>query len=174
MRVMTELAIPRQTTSRGLTSLPIEYMSTMDRPFIRGNYGKKWELGHRVNPNKPDKVYMDEHAVLARAGLLNVITFVALMNFFFKRDSIYVTTLSPIVSSRSKALRLILVVILMCSVFTWLESSCGFCFGCFVYNKSLVPMMHLEECAVCGRSHVENLEECAVCGRSHVEVKPVF
>jgi thiol-disulfide isomerase/thioredoxin len=41
-------------------------MSALDRLIIRGKYGKWWELGHHVNPDFPDQVYMDE--VSARAG----------------------------------------------------------------------------------------------------------
>lgn len=36
-----------------------EPMSFMDRLLIRGGYGKWWELGHHVNPDFPDQVYMD-------------------------------------------------------------------------------------------------------------------
>jgi len=49
-------------------------MTFMDRFVIRGKYGKWYELGHHVNPDFPDQIYMDEHAVRARAGLLNVVT----------------------------------------------------------------------------------------------------
>ncbi len=41
---------------------------------------------------------MDEHAVRAQAGLLNVITWIALMNIFFWRDKIFVLVLFPLVS----------------------------------------------------------------------------
>jgi thiol-disulfide isomerase/thioredoxin len=36
-----------------------------------------------------------------------------------------------------------------CSLATWLESSAGFCIGCFVYNTWLVPLFKLEECSEC-------------------------
>lgn len=51
-----------------------EKISMMDRLFIRGKYGRWWELGHHANPEHPDQVYMDEHAVRIRAGFLNTIS----------------------------------------------------------------------------------------------------
>jgi hypothetical protein len=39
--------------------------------------------------------------------------------------------------------------VLTCNVATWLESSCGFCLGCFVYNNYLVKWFDLEECQEC-------------------------
>eukprot|EP00934_Nitzschia_sp_Nitz4_P005238 Nitzschia sp. Nitz4//scaffold520_size5762//4457//5095//NITZ4_009205-RA/size5762-exonerate_est2genome-gene-0.7-mRNA-1//1//CDS//3329553935//5228//frame0 len=45
-------------------------MTAMERLIISGKYGKWWELGHHSNPEKPDEIYMDEHAVRARAGIL--------------------------------------------------------------------------------------------------------
>mmetsp|Transcript_59402 Transcript_59402/g.176336 ORF Transcript_59402/g.176336 Transcript_59402/m.176336 type:complete len:114 (-) Transcript_59402:365-706(-) len=39
--------------------------------------------------------------------------------------------------------------VFLCNVFTWLESSCGFCFGCFVWNYYLAPMLKLEACTEC-------------------------
>ena len=49
-------------------------MTIMDRLIVRGRYGKWYELGHHVNPDFPEQIYMDEHAVRARAGLLNIVT----------------------------------------------------------------------------------------------------
>jgi len=72
------------------------HMSAMDRFIIRGKYGKWWELGHHVNPDFPDQLYMDEHAVRARAGLLNVMTWIAIINVWFWREPDYVQWLFPI------------------------------------------------------------------------------
>jgi len=36
-----------------------------------------------------------------------------------------------------------------CNLATWLESSAGFCIGCFVYNTWIVPAFGLEECSEC-------------------------
>lgn len=38
---------------------------------------------------------------------------------------------------------------LTCNLFTWLESSAGFCVGCFVYNNVLVKYFGKEECKEC-------------------------
>ena len=190
----------------------MEPVSTMDRLLIRGKYGKWWELGHHANPEKPDEVYMDEHAVRIRAGILNSITGIALMNVFVWKDQIYVHILFPLVAweflssmtvgmtpiapigtiatllasiltpaphwkpakpkrfawaiglilatmcftffslrkDLGSAYRyLIAATVLTCNVATWLESSAGFCLGCFVYNNYLVPWLELEECQEC-------------------------
>ena len=37
----------------------------------------------------------------------------------------------------------------MCFAATWLESSCGFCVGCFIYNYAVVPAMGWEACVEC-------------------------
>eukprot|EP00538_Stauroneis_constricta_P006829 CAMPEP_0119565700 /NCGR_PEP_ID=MMETSP1352-20130426/30915_1 /TAXON_ID=265584 /ORGANISM="Stauroneis constricta, Strain CCMP1120" /LENGTH=435 /DNA_ID=CAMNT_0007614681 /DNA_START=113 /DNA_END=1420 /DNA_ORIENTATION=+ len=189
-------------------------MSAMDRLIIRGKYGNWWELGHHANPSKPEEMYMDEHAVRARAGLLNVITWIALMNVFFWNDKVYVQVLFPLVAwefltsmtlgltpvspigvlgtllsialhpegpywKPAKPKRfawfigltlactcltlfvlrkdigepyykpLIACVVLTCNVATWLESSVGFCLGCFIYNNYLVKWFELEECEEC-------------------------
>ncbi|CAB9514320.1 nucleoredoxin-like [Seminavis robusta] len=189
-----------------------EAMSTMERFWIQGKYGHWWQLGHHANPEKPDDMYMDEHAVRIRAGILNSITWIALMNVFFWKDQIYVHILFPLVAweflssmtfgmtplapigtigtllailltpaphwkpARPKrfawaigltlatlcftffSLReelgssyryLIAGVVLTCNVATWLESSAGFCLGCFVYNNYLVPWLELEQCQEC-------------------------
>lgn len=73
-------------------------MSAMDRLIIRGKYGKWWELGHHANPDKPDEMYMDEHAVRARAGILNAITWIAIINVFFWREPKFVMVLFPVVA----------------------------------------------------------------------------
>ena len=75
-----------------------EPMSWVDRLIIRGKYGKWWELGHHVNPDFPDQIYMDEHAVRARAGLLNYVTWVAIINVWFWKEPDYVQWLFPIVA----------------------------------------------------------------------------
>jgi thiol-disulfide isomerase/thioredoxin len=184
-----------------------------DRFMINGEYGDWWSLGHKINPEEPEKQYMDEHAVRIRAGILNIITWIALMNVFFWKDLTMVEVIFPIVAweffistafgltplapmgtlatliamvlqpnplwkpaapkrfawiigftlaslcfafvqigkdTLGDAYRpLIATVVFTCNVFTWLESSCGFCFGCFVYNRYLVPRFGLEECSEC-------------------------
>ena len=190
-----------------------KHISAMDRFIIRGKYGKWWQLGHYANPNKPDEMYMDEHAVRARAGILNAITWVVLINIFFWRDPIFVKIFFPLVSweflssmtfgltpfapigvmgnilaiwfhpeplwKPAKPKRfawliglslsvlclnlfvnrfrlgpdlyrpLIGATVLTCNLATWLESSCGFCLGCFIYNTYLVKWFKLEECQEC-------------------------
>ena len=39
--------------------------------------------------------------------------------------------------------------ILACNMASWLEASAGFCVGCFIYNKFVVPWFDLEECQEC-------------------------
>jgi thiol-disulfide isomerase/thioredoxin len=73
-------------------------MTFMDRFIIRGKYGKWWDLGHHINPDFPDQIYMDEHAVRARAGLLNIMTWIAIINVFFWKEPDYVQWLFPIVA----------------------------------------------------------------------------
>jgi len=188
-------------------------ISTKDRLIISGKYGKWWQLGHKnVNPEKPTEMYMDEHAVRARAGILNVITWLALMNVFFFRNHILVKVLFPLMAFEflmssifgltplapvgfvgtllaillhpepfwkpAKPKRfawlvgltlavlcftffsirdqlgdaykpLVALVVFTCNFFTWLESSCGFCVGCFVYNTFLTKWLGLEECSEC-------------------------
>lgn len=189
-----------------------ENMSAFDRIFINGKYGHWWELGHHVNPEKPGQVYMDEHAVRARAGLLNVISWIAIMNVFHMNEPIYVRILFPLVSfefvtsiifgltpiaplgllgsliatvlhpkafwkpARPKRFAwfvglcvasscftlfqyrtelgdwykpLVATTVILCNVFTWFESSCGFCAGCFFWNTWIVPAFKLEECSEC-------------------------
>lgn len=184
-----------------------------DRLLIGGEYGKWWSLGHKANPEHPDEVYMDEHAVRIRAGMLNSVTWVALMNVFFMNELTVVKVLWPIVvwefltsslfgltplapmGTASTLLAMVLqpkplwkpakpkrfawmvgltlacicftfvmigkddlgsaykplvaTVVFMCNIFTWLESACGWCFGCFVYNTYLAPWFNLEECSEC-------------------------
>lgn len=189
-----------------------ENMSFLDRLMPRGRYGKWWELGHHANPAKPNEIYMDEHAVRIRAGILNVVTYIALMNIWFWRDPIFVSILYPIVAMEfivsanmglgplapigfiatylaksfhpkpfwkpAKPKRFawyigltlattclilflfrhqigapyrpsITAVIVMCNLATWLESSCGFCIGCYMYNNWMVPLFKMEECSEC-------------------------
>jgi len=60
-----------------------KHVSAKDRLIIQRKYGKWWELGHHSNVEKPHEMYMDEHAVRTRAGIVNVITWLALMYIFF-------------------------------------------------------------------------------------------
>ena len=56
-------------------------VSAKERLFIHGRHGNWWQLGHKgVSDVHPNEQYMDEHAVRIRAGLLNVITWVAILN----------------------------------------------------------------------------------------------
>lgn len=189
-----------------------EPMTTLDRLVIRGKYGKWYELGHHVNPEKPDEMYMDEHAVRIRAGILNIITWIVIINISFWRNSAFVEILYPFVAfefivsanmglgplapmgvlatviasalhpepywkpARPKRFAwyiglglattclifylsrdylgdayypLLTIVAGTCNLATWLESSCGFCIGCFIYNKWMVPLFKLEECSEC-------------------------
>lgn len=188
------------------------HISAKDRLIISGKYGKWWELGHHSNSDKPAEMYMDEHAVRARAGILNIITWLALMNIFFFKNHVLVKVLFPLIAyeflsssifgltplapigfigtllaillhpkpywkpAKPKrfawlvglflsvccftffSLReelgaaykpLVALVVFTCNFFTWLESSCGFCVGCFVYNTFLTKWFDLEECSEC-------------------------
>jgi hypothetical protein len=190
-----------------------EKVSLMDRLIIRGKYGNLWELGHHANPEHPDQTYMDEHAVRIRAGFLNVISWIAVINVFIWKEPNFVRILYPLVAwefvtsanfgmtpfapigvlstimasilqpyphwkpAKPKSFAwyvglflatscltifllrdeiptdlytpLIGSVALTCMLATWLESSAGFCLGCFVYNTWLVPYFHMEECSEC-------------------------
>ena len=75
-----------------------EPISLMDRLIIRGRYGRWWELGHRVNPEHPDQLYMDEHAVRIRAGLLNIIAWLAVTNVFIWRNTNFIPVVYPLVA----------------------------------------------------------------------------
>jgi hypothetical protein len=75
-----------------------KHVSSKDRLIIQGKYGKWWELGHHSNVEKPHEMYMDEHAVRARAGILNVITWLALMNIFFFQNHLLVKVLFPLMA----------------------------------------------------------------------------
>jgi hypothetical protein len=75
-----------------------KHVSAKDRLIIQGKYGKWWELGHHSNIEKPHEMYMDEHAVRARAGILNVITWLALMNIFFFQNHLLVKVLFPLMA----------------------------------------------------------------------------
>ena len=70
-----------------------------ERLWIHGKHGNWWQLGHKnVSEVHPDDMYMDEHAVRIRAGLLNIITWLAVMNIFFMQDQILVKVIFAIVS----------------------------------------------------------------------------
>eukprot|EP00529_Nitzschia_sp_RCC80_P020782 CAMPEP_0113468484 /NCGR_PEP_ID=MMETSP0014_2-20120614/15382_1 /TAXON_ID=2857 /ORGANISM="Nitzschia sp." /LENGTH=403 /DNA_ID=CAMNT_0000360881 /DNA_START=210 /DNA_END=1421 /DNA_ORIENTATION=+ /assembly_acc=CAM_ASM_000159 len=62
-------------------------LTPSQRFWIQGENGHWWSFGHKnVSELHPNDMYMDEHAVRMRAGLLNVITWVAIMNVFHMRD----------------------------------------------------------------------------------------
>ena len=74
-------------------------LTAWDRLFIHGIHGNWWQLGHKnVSQLHPGDMYMDEHAVRIRAGLLNVITWVAIMNVFYMRNLLLVNIIFGIVS----------------------------------------------------------------------------
>ncbi|KAL7503459.1 hypothetical protein ACHAXN_003124 [Cyclotella atomus] len=182
-----------------------------ERIIIQGKWGRWYQLGHYANPEKPDEMYMDEHAVRIRGGLLNIITWIALMNVLFlqKETIVYcifplvfwemlsastfgLTPLAPIGTlaavmatifwsephwKPAKPKRFawwiglfmvslyftifslreyidnyriyIAVIVGIFNLATWLESAAGFCIGCFIYNKAVVPMFKLDECVEC-------------------------
>lgn len=68
-----------------------------DRFLVQGHHGNWWEYGHRVNPNKPQEQYMDEHAVRIRAGILNSISWIALMNINFWQEPLVLYILFSLV-----------------------------------------------------------------------------
>jgi len=74
-------------------------VTVWERMWIHGRHGKWWQLGHKnVSALHPEDMYMDEHAVRMRAGLLNVITWVAIMNVFHMRDPDLVNVIFGIVA----------------------------------------------------------------------------
>ena len=74
-------------------------VSAWDRLWIHGSHGRWWQLGHQnVSELHPNDMYMDEHAVRIRAGLLNVITWVAIMNVFHMRNPDLVNVIFGIVA----------------------------------------------------------------------------
>ena len=74
-------------------------MTNWERIFIHGKHGNWWQLGHKmVSEVHPNDMYMDEHAVRIRAGLLNIITWLAVMNVFFMRDQTLVKVIFGIVT----------------------------------------------------------------------------
>lgn len=202
----------RDKSTENNTEAPV--ISGWDRFIISGKYGKWYSLGHKANPLHPEKEYMDEHAVRIRAGILNVITWVALMNVLFLKNQLFVRVVWPFVAwefvssslfgltplapfgtvgvlgsmllhpqplwkpaqpkrfawaigltlatlcftfvmigkdqlGATKYTWLVGSTVVTCNLFTWLESSCGFCFGCFVWNNYLTKWFKLEECAEC-------------------------
>jgi thiol-disulfide isomerase/thioredoxin len=60
--------------------------SAMDRLLVHGQYGKWWHYGHRIHPGLNSEPYMDDHAVRARAGILHVITWLALIKVLHGSD----------------------------------------------------------------------------------------
>ena len=74
-------------------------VSAKERLLISGIHGNWWQLGHQgVSELHPLDMYMDEHAVRIRAGLLNVITWVAIFNIFYMKNPLLVNVIFGIVS----------------------------------------------------------------------------
>jgi thiol-disulfide isomerase/thioredoxin len=74
-------------------------VTAFERLWIHGRHGNWWQLGHtNVSEVHPKDMYMDEHAVRIRAGLLNVITWIAVMNVFFMNDPDLAAVIFGIVS----------------------------------------------------------------------------
>jgi hypothetical protein len=41
-------------------------------------------------------------------------------------------------------------IVMLCNIATWLEGSCGFCIGCFIYNHLIVKWFSgFEQCSEC-------------------------
>ena len=72
-------------------------LSLRDMLIISGKYGRWYELGHHINPEHPEKMYMNEHAVRIRAGLLNIISWFALFNIYKWNEPIFVYAIWPVV-----------------------------------------------------------------------------
>lgn len=68
-----------------------------DMLIISGKYGKWWELGHHINPEHPEKMYMNENTVRIRAGILNSISWFALFNVYKWNDATFVYAVWPFV-----------------------------------------------------------------------------
>lgn len=68
-----------------------------DMLIISGKYGNWWELGHHINPEHPEKIYMNENAVRIRAGILNTISWFALFNVYQWNDATFVYAIWPVV-----------------------------------------------------------------------------
>jgi hypothetical protein len=74
-------------------------LSAWERLWIHGRHGNWWQLGHKnVSAVHPQDLYMDEHAVRMRAGMLNIITWLAVMNVFFMRNQTLVKVIFGIVT----------------------------------------------------------------------------
>jgi thiol-disulfide isomerase/thioredoxin len=62
-------------------------LTNWERIWIHGRHGNWWQLGHKnVSEMHPKEMYMDEHAVRMRAGLLNIITWLAVGNVFWMSE----------------------------------------------------------------------------------------
>jgi thiol-disulfide isomerase/thioredoxin len=74
-------------------------VTSFERLWIHGRHGNWWQLGHKnVSEIHPNDMYMDEHAVRMRAGLLNIITWLAIGNVFWLRDTTLVAVIFGLVS----------------------------------------------------------------------------
>lgn len=74
-------------------------VTAMERLWIHGRHGNWWQLGHtHVSELHPNEMYMDEHAVRIRAGLLNVVTWLAVMNVLWVNEPRYATVFFGVVS----------------------------------------------------------------------------
>jgi thiol-disulfide isomerase/thioredoxin len=74
-------------------------VTAWERLWIHGRHGHWWALGHiNVSESHPNEMYMDEHAVRIRAGLLNTITWIAVSNVFWMKDPELASVIFGIVS----------------------------------------------------------------------------
>uniref|UniRef100_A0A6U9ZYS8 Thioredoxin domain-containing protein n=1 Tax=Pseudo-nitzschia australis TaxID=44445 RepID=A0A6U9ZYS8_9STRA len=76
---------------------PVTTLTLKERIF-KENYGGIWQFGHTsINPAYPEKMYMDEHVVRIRAGLFNIISWIAIGNVLDQQLPLVVYTLGPLV-----------------------------------------------------------------------------
>lgn len=73
-------------------------VTAMERLVIHGRHGHWWQLGHKnVSAVHPNDMYMDEHAVRIRAGLLNIFTWIAVANVLWVNEPDWATIIFGIV-----------------------------------------------------------------------------
>jgi len=74
-------------------------ITAWERLFIHDRHGNWWQLGHKnVSELHPKEMYMDEHAVRIRAGLLNIFTWLAVANVIWVNEPDWATYFFGIVA----------------------------------------------------------------------------